>query len=604
MKVLSRGLLIAAILALAVGLGFAQAQSGTYYVASNGSDSNPGTEAHPFRTINHGVSVLEAGDTLYIRKGIYHEQVRITRSGTASSPIRVAAYPTETPVIDGRNNIPSGWGYLLQISGDHIIVEGLEVRNSASVGVGLAGQYGVVRDLYVHHSYDGGILVTGPHNTIEDSEAYWNSTKREYGNGSGYWSWGMSAVNTNDVTFRGNHVHQNWGEGIGPFQCDDIVIEDNVSYDNFSGNIYLNRINGALVQRNLVYGIPGSAIETGAGRAIPGISLADEGTAELASITVVNNVVYNTSNAGIYFWHGASGSGLKNSLIANNTSIVPRDYGLSVHSGSHSNTRIINNILSESYVTPSSGLHLEHNLWTEGAPGNGAGAGDVTGDPQFVDAEARDFHLEVSSPAIDAGATLTNVDVDNEGASRPQGNSWDIGAYEYTDGAPQPTGTPTPQATDTPMPQPTNTPDPTQTPDGDTIIVTINGDTTLTATFEQIEYDVTTSIEGEGAVSISSEGPYHNGETVTLTATPAKGWEFVGWEGDVPSIDNPLTITVEDNVTLTAVFEQVEYTLSVEIVGQGSVVKVPDLSGYYYGRVVTLTAFAEDGWVFTGWSED
>ena len=43
----------------------------TYYVATNGSDSNPGTQSQPFQTVQKGLSVLQAGDTLYLRGGTY-----------------------------------------------------------------------------------------------------------------------------------------------------------------------------------------------------------------------------------------------------------------------------------------------------------------------------------------------------------------------------------------------------------------------------------------------------------------------------------------------------------------------------------------------------
>jgi len=52
-------------------------------------------------------------------------------------------------------------------------------------------------------------------------------------------------------------------------------------------------------------------------------------------------------------------------------------------------------------------------------------------DPLFVDPAAGDYHLKMTSPAIDAGLSLTDVTDDYEGNHRPQGNAFDIGAYEW-----------------------------------------------------------------------------------------------------------------------------------------------------------------------------
>jgi uncharacterized repeat protein (TIGR02543 family) len=47
---------------------------------------------------------------------------------------------------------------------------------------------------------------------------------------------------------------------------------------------------------------------------------------------------------------------------------------------------------------------------------------------------------------------------------------------------------------------------------------------------------------------------YHAGTRVTVTASPYAGWAFTGWSGGLVSARNNITITVEDNLTLTANF--------------------------------------------------
>ena len=54
----------------------------------------------------------------------------------------------------------------------------------------------------------------------------------------------------------------------------------------------------------------------------------------------------------------------------------------------------------------------------------------IIGNPLFVN-PGSDFHLQSTSPAIDAGLTLSEVTEDYEHNSRPQGSGYDIGAYEY-----------------------------------------------------------------------------------------------------------------------------------------------------------------------------
>ncbi len=84
-----------------------QTMPNTYYIATNGNDSNPGTLALPFKTIEKISSLaLAAGDIVFIRAGTYLSTAPATASactrinaknGTASAPIVIAAYPSDFP---------------------------------------------------------------------------------------------------------------------------------------------------------------------------------------------------------------------------------------------------------------------------------------------------------------------------------------------------------------------------------------------------------------------------------------------------------------------------------------------------------------------------
>jgi hypothetical protein len=91
--------------ALSVSLP-AAAQAATYYVSPSGQDANAGTLTSPWKTMRKGLTSLKAGDTLYVRGGVYIENLGgsspiAIRQGSAVAPITVAAYPSERPVLQG-----------------------------------------------------------------------------------------------------------------------------------------------------------------------------------------------------------------------------------------------------------------------------------------------------------------------------------------------------------------------------------------------------------------------------------------------------------------------------------------------------------------------
>lgn len=80
----------------------AEAASPTFYVATTGSDSNPGTLSRPWRTVSRGLRAMDPGETLVVRGGIYLERVNESlEPARSNAPVRVRAYPGERPVIKG-----------------------------------------------------------------------------------------------------------------------------------------------------------------------------------------------------------------------------------------------------------------------------------------------------------------------------------------------------------------------------------------------------------------------------------------------------------------------------------------------------------------------
>lgn len=124
------------------------------------------------------------------------------------------------------------------------------------------------------------------------------------------------------------------------------------------------------------------------------------------------------------------------------------------------------------------------------------------------------------------------------------------------------------------------------------------------------EYTLTVNIIGNGSVTKNPlEVTYTSGTVVALDPEADTGWHFIGWSGDLTGTDDPENITMDENKTVTAVFTQNEYSLTVLIspAEADSAGCTVDLSGddtapYNYGDVVTLTSDAAAGWTFDHWS--
>ncbi|NIM15164.1 MAG: PKD domain-containing protein [Candidatus Aminicenantes bacterium] len=94
--------------------------------------------------------------------------------------------------------------------------------------------------------------------------------------------------------------------------------------------------------------------------------------------------------------------------------------------------------------------------------------------------------------------------------------------------------------------------------------ITMNSDKNVTATFSQIpvpQYTLTVNTVGQGSVTLNPPGGvYDEGTVVTLTATPDAGWQFDNWSGDLSGTQNPTTITMNSDKTVTANFSEVGTT--------------------------------------------
>ena len=126
--------------------------------------------------------------------------------------------------------------------------------------------------------------------------------------------------------------------------------------------------------------------------------------------------------------------------------------------------------------------------------------------------------------------------------------------------------------------------------------ITVTEDMTLTAEFAIDQYQVTLKSNGNG--SVTGSGTYDYGTKITIEAIADKGYHFVKWSDG--NTENPRTITVTEDINLTAEFAIDQYQVTLKSNGNGSVTG----SGTYdYGTKITIEAIANKGYHFEKWSD-
>jgi len=408
----------------------AAAHATTYYVATTGSNSNPGTESKPWKTVAHAVKTMVAGDTTYVRGGTYVEGlIRFSRSGTQAAPIKLLNHPGEAPIINFIDNVDFN-AILIQSSGGRngamgwITIQGFEIRGGY-VGIKFFSLHNSeIRNNWIHDNLHQGVLGGGGHHNVFDG----------------------NIVNHNGDFVNcvaGNHCHLSHGFYLG-------------------GNFYI--VTNNLFYDNLAHGIQIAGAYSYNPATDPGPEFAG------ASDWVIshNTFAYQKYRAGLQVWNYMSDNHrIENNIFYENNVVgsTSASQGIDFTGNGQSGNQIRNNLF---YASGSGGQVSIDPTATEGLEYTQSGNIINTLDPKFVNAPATlpplpNFALKSGSPAIDKGLSpeqsldsdkglspiqspdsdkgllFTWTRIDLKGTPRPQGPAPDIGAYEYrVDGDPHP----------------------------------------------------------------------------------------------------------------------------------------------------------------------
>jgi hypothetical protein len=394
---------------------FAHAE--TWHVSTTGDDASAGTEAAPWRTIQHAANEAAAGDTVLVHDGTYVGFVVETRASEAA-PLTFKA--DGEVLIDGAATVERD-AILIQ-GGSHIVIEGFTVTGAARAGIA---------------------ALDCDHITVRRNRTDQNGR------------WGVFTGFCDDLLIESNETSRSGTEhGIyASNSADRPVIRNNVSWGNARCGIHLNGdvnfggdgvISDAVVEGNVIYD---NGRDGGSG--INGDGLVDA--------VIRNNVIDGNHASGISLYMIDGGEPSTGNLVINNTIRMASDgrWAINIQDGSTGNT-LRNNILLHLNASRGaidicascvSGTVSDHNavvgrFMVGGSPtdldgwraqtGNDAASFVSTPDELFAGPE--DLRLSATSPAIDQGMSERAPEIDLLGTARPQGLAHDLGAYEYCEG--------------------------------------------------------------------------------------------------------------------------------------------------------------------------
>ena len=389
------GLAFAGVLA---ALWTARAEATFYYVSKTGSNSNTGTTAGTaFLTITKAMSVAVGGDIVYVGSGTYSETLTSVRAGTGTTGrIRIIGDVdgTFTGSAAGTVTVTSASTNVISLTHDYIEFEWMTIDGGSTSGVNVAVTSGVecaLRNCVLTNAVTNGAAVSAGKLTLDSCTIVANVANQP---GRGVYSSSSGQLNVVASTISGCGTAGVYIFGTGACVIDRNTLTQNGSYGVVSSNTATIQVSNNI--------ITGSSTSSGSGV----YCLA-------GTLTIANNTIYNL-NFGINNALAGTVTARNNILDRLTTGIYYANFGGS--------------------LTNSNNLYY---LCGTNLSGVASGGGDVTSDPRLVNPPS-DCRLQAGSPAINAGVTVAGITaVDRAWVPRPQGASWDMGAYEV----PSATGT-------------------------------------------------------------------------------------------------------------------------------------------------------------------
>jgi MYXO-CTERM domain-containing protein len=424
--------------------GSAQALAADLYVDAAAAAGGDGTAGAPLQEVQAGLDLAMPGDTVHVAPGMYGALTTV-RAGTEDAPISVVADSPRTAIVEGGGTsglayahdwhrfegivFDGGYAQADLIKGDggnHIELVGVEVRRSGSDCIDLRNSTDIlIERSFIHHCVfnDGGVVkdahgVTGDSVfdlTIRDTEIAMMSgdsvqlspPREPWGNlvieGCTLWAAPLDDPDAGlplDTPMGENAFDSKVGPELdGNGANPRVLIRDTVAHgfvgfiDNQAAFLLKEDVD-ATVERVTIY-------DSDLGFRLRG-----------PAVVRVQNAVVHTVDHVLRYEDGITGVVLANTTIGGGIgSELFEDGG-----GGGWSAPVIENLLVLDVALPAEAT---------------AASSMMVGADVFLDADAHNYRLVEGSAPVDAGAALDYVTEDRDGADRPYGDAYDIGAYEW-----------------------------------------------------------------------------------------------------------------------------------------------------------------------------
>lgn len=565
----------------------------TYFVATTGDDTGDGSLGAPWKTIQHAIDSVGAGDTITVAAGTYTEQVTIQKSvnligaGRATTVIQAPPAPRAKSVVhtvtDASGTYVYTWDYVVGVyaaSGTIAVrIEGFTLdANAQNQSAGTTQFAGVFfRDV---KGADAGLFSSAIQNF-----------------GTGVVNYGVQIHGDSNLSVAGNTITGYTRDGIDVWGDRGAGPDPNVLIrGNSLVGTPLQALNGIELADGAIGTVDGNSVQDhtrNADWAATGILLIYSDDVIISHNTVTNcfdaidvwesdgatvhgNELRQTIKRGISL--DASDGSLVDENIIDGTTTGTEDVGIALTMNSNGNTIDANTItLATDGPANLYAIHLQGDV----------GAASNTISNNVVDGSKR-------SVQVDTGTSGTHT-ISGNLIGATTGPSF--GGVILLSGNALITGnTMINAARPIEMWGPNN--------------VTISGNT-----FEGFAYNAINAGSYTGTIIVSDRNQFINIPGASLWNQGAAEIDATNnWWGDHSGpwheTDNPLgqggiivgSVSFDPwyvDGSMTALSDAL--TLTVETAGWGNVTRTPDQATYAYGDIVTLTAEPAGGWVFSGW---